>query len=250
MAKPLPPLPAIKALRDRVQAGETIPPAELQWVAATIDHTLLKPEATEAQITQLCEEAKVNGFATVCVYPQWLGLCTDLLQGTRVKPIAVIGFPTGLEPTSEKTKQTEAAVAAGALEIDMVINTKKLKARELHEVLFDIHAVCAVAQGRPVKVILETALLTFEEKVLACAQVKAGGAAFVKTSTGFSTGGATVADVELLRKAVGPNFGVKASGGIRTTLDALNMLAAGANRIGASASVAIVGGKAAGESGY
>ncbi|MGZ3695147.1 MAG: deoxyribose-phosphate aldolase [Bdellovibrionota bacterium] len=228
-----------------MEQGKNPEPSNLLWLAPLIDHTLLKPDSSEDQVRALCAEAKQYGFATVCVYAKFLPLCTELLAGTKVKSITVVGFPTGLNPTGDKTKETEAAIAGGAQEIDMVINTRDLQARKLHEVLSDIHAVVAVAQGRPVKVILETSLLSREEKILGCAQAKAGGAAFVKTSTGFSTGGATVEDVALLRKAVGPDMGVKASGGVRTIQDALLMVQAGANRIGTSAGVSILGGNAA-----
>lgn len=231
----------IQALQRRLNSGASIPRAELQWLAAIIDHTLLKPESGEAEIRQLCREAREFGFATVCVYPKFIPLCRELLAGSNVKAIAVIGFPTGLEATTEKMKQTEAAVANGAQEIDMVLNIEKLQARRLRAVYLDIRKVVTAAKC-PVKVILETYLLSDEEKDLACALAAAAGASFVKTSTGFSTGGATAHDVARLRRAVGKKLGVKASGGIRTLSACLEMVLAGADRIGASAGVAIVGG--------
>lgn len=227
----------------RAEKGAPIPKSELKWLAAIIDHTLLKPEATDAQVRTLCEEAKQNGFATVCVYPKFLPLCRELLSGSEVKAIAVVGFPTGLATTKEKVKETENAVNSGAQEIDMVIHTEKLRDRKLRYVYKDIRKVVLAAGKVPVKVILETCLLGRDEKVLACALAKAAGAAFVKTSTGFSTGGATEEDIALMRGAVGLKTGVKASGGIRTLPDALKMVLAGADRIGASAGVSIVSGK-------
>ena len=234
----------IKALLARAEKNPAaISRAELTWLAALIDHTLLKPEATEAQVRQLCAEAREFGFATVCVYPKFIPLCRQLLQGSSVKAIAVVGFPTGLEDSASKAAETSATVDAGAEEIDMVLNGEKLKARKLRSVYRDIRRVVLAAEKLPVKVILETCQLTDEEKLMACALAKAAGAAFVKTSTGFAAAGATEADVALMRLAVGRHTGVKASGGIRTLPDALKMVIAGANRIGASASVAIVGGK-------
>lgn len=246
----IPPKNQLELFLQFAEKGHTLPPADIRWLAPMIDHTLLKPEATEAQIRALCAEAHEHGFATVCVYPKWLPLCRQLLKGSATKPIAVVGFPTGLNPTSQKVKETKAAVKAGAAEIDMVINVEWLQARKLRRVAQDIRQVVLAAQGKPVKVILETCLLTKEEIAMASALSLATGAAFVKTSTGFSTGGAKAADVELMRECVGLRCGVKASGGIRTTADALRMVLAGANRIGASASVAIVGGSASTSPGY
>ncbi|MCK6523820.1 deoxyribose-phosphate aldolase [Myxococcota bacterium] len=200
-----------------------------------MDHTLLKPDATRADVVKLCDEARQHNFASVCLNTTWIPLAVSLLQGSRVMPICVVGFPLG--------------AAIGALEIDMVVNIGALKGGDHDLVLRDIAAVVRAAQGRPVKVILETHLLTREEKIAACALSKAAGAAFVKTSTGFGGGGATVEDIKLMRAVVGPDMGVKASGGVRTQADAQAMIQAGATRIGASASVAIVSGKV-GSGGY
>jgi deoxyribose-phosphate aldolase len=238
----------IVALLKKAEGNIAIPPVELNWLARLIDHTLLKPGTTEAQIGSLCAEAKQFGFATVCVYPKFVSLCRTLLKGSPVKAIAVVGFPTGLETTKEKVAETKQAVAAGAEEIDMVINIEKLQARKLRSVYRDIRQVVLAARPSPVKVILETCLLADEEKIMGCALAKAAGAAFVKTSTGFSSSGATANDVALLRAAVGPKTGVKASGGIRTLPDALKMVLAGANRIGASAGASIVSGKSSQDS--
>ncbi len=214
----------------------------MKSLAPFIDHTLLNLNATEEQFRKLCEEAREFHFATVCVYPKYIPLCKKLLEGSGVKPIAVVGFPTGMEATEEKVKQTRDAVADGALEIDMVINLEKLKARKLRSVFRDIREVVLAARPHPVKVILETCLLDHDEKVIACSLSAAAGAAFVKTSTGFSKGGATVEDITLMRRTVGPKMGVKASGGVRTREAALAMIEAGATRIGTSSGVAIVSG--------
>lgn len=246
----LPPASQIQSLLRKTKAGTPLGAEELQWLAPLIDHTLLKPEATEAQVRQLCAEALQFGFATVCVYPKFLPLCGELLTSSATLSIAVVGFPTGLESTEEKVSQTKDAVAKGAKEIDMVIHTDLLKARFLRPVYGDIRKVVQAAGQVPVKVILETCLLSDEEKILACALAKAAGAAFVKTSTGFAASGATVADIALMRAAVGSDMGVKASGGIRSTENALEMILAGADRLGASASVAIVGGKNETVAGY
>ena len=208
-------------------------------LASYIDHTLLKADATEAQITRLCEEAREHRFASVCVNPRWVALCAQLLAGSGVRVCTVIGFPLGASSSAIKAAETRQAVADGADELDMVISVGDLKAGNYEFVRTDIRGVVKAAEGRTVKVIIEACLLTDEEKSLACKLAMAAGADFVKTSTGFSTGGATVADVKLMRAAVGPNFGVKAAGGIRTRQDALAMIEAGANRIGASAGIAI-----------
>jgi deoxyribose-phosphate aldolase len=216
-------------------------------IASRIDHTLLKPDATRAELVKLCEEARAHGFASVCVNTTWIPLCVELLKGSKVMAICVVGFPLGAATSGAKAAETREAVANGASEIDMVINIGLLKSGEHEAVLRDIKAVVDAAQGRPVKVILETHLLSREEKIAACALSKAAGAAFVKTSTGFSGGGATAEDIALMRAVVGPDMGVKASGGVRTAADANKMIAAGADRLGASASVAIVtGGKGTG----
>jgi deoxyribose-phosphate aldolase len=212
-------------------------------LAPYIDHTLLKPGATREELVKLCEEARTYGFATVCVASQNVALCARLLEGTRSRPIAVVGFPSGTETTQAKVAEAREAVAAGAAEIDMVIHVGRLKAKDYAYVQRDIRAVVEAATPRAVKVILETGALDHDEKVIGCALAKAAGAAFVKTSTGFGPGGATAEDVALMRQVVGEDFGVKASGGVRTAGDARKMLEAGANRLGASASVAIVDGR-------
>jgi deoxyribose-phosphate aldolase len=210
--------------------------------AALIDHTLLKPDATRDDVIRACEEARAHGFATVCVTVSNVALAARLLAGCPTRPIAVVGFPAGDATTAAKVSETREAIHAGAEEIDMVLNIGALQARDYGLVLDDIELVVEAARPRPVKVILETGALSREQKIIGCALAKAGGAAFVKTSTGFGPGGATAEDVALLRQVVGGDMGVKASGGIRTTADAKRMVEAGANRIGASASVAIVTG--------
>ncbi len=214
-----------------------------EGMAGKIDHTLLKPDATPDEVKRLCEEAAKYHFATVCVNSSQVGLAARYLEGTGVKPIAVVGFPLGAAATATKAFEAREAVREGAREIDMVINIGALKARDYTLVLNDIRQVVDASKPYGVKVILETSNLTHVEKIVGCALAKAAGAAFVKTSTGFGTGGATTEDIALMREVVGADMGVKASGGIRTTEDAEKMIAAGANRIGASASVAIVLGK-------
>jgi deoxyribose-phosphate aldolase len=211
-------------------------------IAKYIDHTLLKTDATEAQHAILCEEAANYHFATVCVRPEWVKYCRKKLSTTPVKTITVISFPHGTDPTEKKVADTKKAIKDGAQEIDMVIDVPALKARKLRAIYKDIRKVVQAAGKTPVKVIIETCLLTTEEKIIASALAKAAQAAFVKTSTGFSTGGATAEDIALMRATVGPKMGVKASGGIRTFSDAKKMIDAGATRIGASASVEIVKG--------
>ncbi len=213
-------------------------------VAAMIDHTLLKPDATKDQVVKLCEEAKQYEFASVCVNPANVGLAASLLKGTPVKVCTVIGFPLGATTPTAKAVETCDAIANGATEVDMVINVGALKSGDYDLVKRDIEAVVEAARGKAlVKVILETALLTDEEKVKACLLARMAGADFVKTSTGFGPGGATVEDIRLMRKVVGADMGVKASGGIRNLESARKMIEAGASRIGASASVAIVKGQ-------
>jgi len=216
-------------------------------LAQMIDHTLLKPDATPDQISQLCFEARRYHFASVCVNPTWVMLCAQLLQGSPVKVCTVIGFPLGATESKVKAFEAGNAIDQGASEIDMVINIGALKARELELVAQDIRGVVEVshARGAIVKVILETTLLSDEEKTIACMLSKEAGADFVKTSTGFAGGGATVHDVELMRRVVGPEIGVKASGGVRTYEDAESMIKAGATRIGASAGVKIMQGPSA-----
>ena len=211
-------------------------------VAHLIDHTLLKPEATEDQIAQLCYEAKKFNFVAVCVNPNWVALCKQLLRASNVKIATVVGFPLGAHATETKVFETAQAIKDGADEIDMVINIGALKSGDDVVVERDIRAVVEVAHalGASVKVIIEAALLTDDEKVRACILSKAAGADFVKTSTGFGPGGATVKDVALMRKTVGPQLGVKAAGGIRDLKQVDEMVQAGATRIGASAGVAIM----------
>jgi deoxyribose-phosphate aldolase len=216
-----------------------------------IDHTLLKPQATKEQIIKVCEEAKKYGFASVCVNPYYTSLVRKELEGTDVKTCVVVGFPLGATTKEVKAFETKQAVENGAQEVDMVINIGALKDKEYDVVKEDIKAVVEAAKGKAlVKVIIETCLLTDEEKVKACEIAKEAGADFVKTSTGFSTGGATVEDIELMRKTVGIDMGVKASGGVRTREFAEAVIEAGANRIGASSSIAIVEGTKASDGGY
>lgn len=212
-------------------------------IAKLIDHTLLKAEATEEAIVTLCQEAKHFQFMSVCVNASYVPLCAKLLKGSGVKVCTVVGFPLGATTAETKAFETAQAVLNGADEIDMVINVAKTKARDASYVRKEIEGVVQAAQGRIVKVILETCLLTDEEKVWACEQVVAAKAHFVKTSTGFSTGGATVADIALMRRTVGPHFGVKASGGVRTPDDVTAMVAAGATRIGTSSGPKLVQGQ-------
>ena len=211
-------------------------------VAALIDHTLLRPEATASEIRKVCAEARQYGFAAVCVNPYWAPLAAAEIAGSQVKACTVIGFPLGAHATAIKVAETVEAVRAGAREIDMVLNVGELCGGNQEGVLRDIRAVVEAAHrgGAIVKAILETALLTDEQKIAACGLAKEAGAEFVKTSTGFGPAGATAEDVALMRRAVGPSMGVKASGGIRTFLDLQKMLAAGATRIGSSSSVRII----------
>ncbi len=221
-------------------AGGDLAPASL---AKYIDHTLLKASATENDIRRICDEAKKYHFASVCVNPSYIKLVADLLSGSGVTPCCVIAFPLGSTPPESKAHETTDAVNNGAREVDMVINVGAVKSGDWMLVKRDIEAVVGAARGRArVKVIIEACLLTDEEKVKACTVAKLAGADFVKTSTGFSTGGATVDDVRLMRETVGPDMGVKASGGIRSYQDCVDMIKAGANRIGASAGVEIVSG--------
>ena len=210
-------------------------------IASYIDHTLLKQDATGQQIDQLCAEAAKYHFVSVCVNPYYVARCVKNLKGTDVKVCTVVGFPLGATTTESKAFETLQAIATGATEIDMVINVCALKSGHIKGVEQDIQALVAACEGKAIlKVIIETCLLTDEEKVLACQIAKRCGADFVKTSTGFSTGGATVADIALMRETVGPEMGVKASGGVRDYATAKAMIEAGATRIGASAGIAIV----------
>ena len=207
-----------------------------------IDHTILKPETTQEQVEKILSEAKEYDFASVCVNPTWVSLAAESLKDSDVKVCTVIGFPLGANTSTVKAFETEDAIANGADEIDMVINVGALKAGNDALVLDDIKAVVDASGDKLVKVIIEACLLTDDEKVRACQLSKEAGADYVKTSTGFSTGGATVADVALMRKTVGPDMGVKASGGARSYEDAIAFIEAGASRIGASSGVAIMNG--------
>ncbi|MGG4393110.1 deoxyribose-phosphate aldolase [Paenibacillus thiaminolyticus] len=212
-------------------------------IAQMIDHTLLRADAVKDEITKLTEEAIRYQFASVCVNPAWVAHCAEQLAGTPVKVCTVIGFPLGASTTAVKAYETADAIANGADEIDMVINVGQLKAGNDDEVERDIAAVVTAAAGKAlVKVIIETCLLTEEEKVRACELAVKAGADFVKTSTGFSTGGATREDVALMRRTVGERAGVKASGGVRSLEDVNTMIEAGATRIGASSGVSIMNG--------
>jgi deoxyribose-phosphate aldolase len=212
-------------------------------IASLIDHTILKPEATADDVRRICAEARQHGFASVCVNPYWVSLVARELAGSAVKACSVAGFPLGASATAIKAAEAEQAIRDGAQEVDMVLNVGELRAGNDDAVRRDIESVAQVCHngGAILKVILETALLNDDQKRRACALAKSAGADFVKTSTGFGPGGATVEDIALMRAAVGPDIGVKASGGIRTIEDLRAMVAAGANRIGASASVQIVG---------
>jgi deoxyribose-phosphate aldolase len=211
-------------------------------IAKLIDHTLLKADATQDQIAQLCYEARKYGFAAVCVNPTHVKLCKQLLQGSQVHVCTVVGFPLGATPPEVKAYEAQQAIEDGATEVDMVINIGALKSKDYALVERDVAMVTRAchAGGAILKVIIEAALLTDEEKVIACQLAKAAGAEYVKTSTGFGPGGATAQDVALMRRAVGPGLGVKAAGGIKNLADAKQMVAAGATRIGASAGVKIV----------
>jgi deoxyribose-phosphate aldolase len=236
----------VKALGNTAAAQASSMPATgaiNRELAAMIDHTLLKPEATAAEVEKLCKEAREYGFCSVCVNTSWVSRCRDLLRGSPVKVCCVVGFPLGAMDSRTKAYETREAIANGADEIDMVINIGALKSRDLDLVEKDIRAVVQAARNKVTKVILETGLLTDEEKIIACQLSKKANATFVKTSTGFVKGSiATEADIALMRKTVGPRMGVKASGGVRSLADAQKMIAAGATRIGASSGVAIVTG--------
>ncbi|MCM3203272.1 deoxyribose-phosphate aldolase [Paenibacillus illinoisensis] len=208
-----------------------------------IDHTLLRADATQSEINQLTEEAKQYQFASVCVNPGWVSYAAEQLQGSGVDICTVIGFPLGASTSETKAFETTDAIAKGATEVDMVINISALKDGKDDYVEQDIRAVVEAAAGKAlVKVIIETCLLTDEEKVRACQAAVRAGADFVKTSTGFSTGGATPEDIALMRRTVGPDMGVKASGGVRSFEDMQKMIEAGATRIGASSGVKIMQG--------
>jgi deoxyribose-phosphate aldolase len=231
----------IAAGADRISASERLSKID-PAIASMIDHTILKPDATRADVVKICREARQYNFASVCVNPYWVPLVKAELSGSPVKVCTVVGFPLGATSTEAKVAETAAALRAGAQEIDMVINVGALRSGDTDAVKADIQQVVKVshAAGAIVKVILETALLDDNQKAVACTLCKLAGADFVKTSTGFAASGATAHDVALMRQVVGPEMGVKASGGIRTLSDFRAMAAAGASRIGASASVKIV----------
>jgi len=235
----------VGAMRVGALPGVGEVPADL---AKLIDHTLLKAEATRDEVVKLCEEARKYKFASVCVNTTWVPLCKAMLAGSGVMVCTVVGFPLGAMSPTAKAYEAREAVRQGAKEIDMVINIGALKSKDYETVFEDICRVVKASAPAAVKVILETSALNNEEKIIGCTLSKLAGAAFVKTSTGFGKGGATVEDIQLMRSIVGGELGVKASGGVRTVEDAIKMAQAGANRIGASASVAIVTGKADGKS--
>ena len=215
-------------------------PGSKAGMTGFIDHTILKPEAKSADIEKLCAEARQYGFYSVCINPGWVPLAAKSLKGSRVKVCTVCGFPLGANATGIKSHEARLAVEQGAAEIDMVVNIGALKSGDHKTVHQDIAAVVEASTGALVKVIIETCLLTEEEKILACLIAKSAGAHYVKTSTGFSTGGATVKDIELMRLTVGPQLGVKGSGGVRSLEEANQMILAGASRIGSSSGVKII----------
>jgi deoxyribose-phosphate aldolase len=233
--------PIVSAGADRIASTLGITPSD-GHLAHLIDHTLLKPDASQDEIAQLCFEARKYKFASVCVNPTNVKLCAQLLKDSGVDICTVVGFPLGATPTDVKVFEAQQAIREGATEVDMVINVGAVKSRDYELVERDIASVARAchAGNAILKVIIEAALLTDEEKVVACQLAKVAGADFVKTSTGFGPGGATPEDVALMRKVVGPSIGVKAAGGIRTYQDAQRMIAAGASRLGASASVRIL----------
>jgi deoxyribose-phosphate aldolase len=233
--------PVLRAGADRIAATLGVAPTDGS-LSHMIDHTLLRPDATQDQIAQLCYEARKYGFASVCVNPSYVKLCADLLKDGDVLVCTVVGFPLGATSPEAKAFEAQKAVRDGATELDMVINVGALKSRDWELVEGDIAGIARVchAGGAILKVIIEAALLTDDEKVAACQLAKVAGADFVKTSTGFGPGGATAEDVALMRYVVGSEMGVKAAGGIKTRADAERMIRAGADRIGASASVKII----------
>jgi deoxyribose-phosphate aldolase len=237
----------VQAGAERIAAGLGATPAKAE-IASMIDHTLLKPDATPDQIAQLCYEARKYGFAAVCVNPTHVQLAAQLLKGSSVAVCTVVGFPLGATPPEVKAYEAQLALDQGATEIDMVINIGALKSKDYALVARDVRAVVRVCRAHTpsvlVKAIIEAVLLAEEEKIAACLLAKESGADYVKTSTGFAAGGATVADVALMRRVVGSKMGVKAAGGVRTAADAQALVAAGATRIGASAGVKIIQGEA------
>jgi len=234
---------SLRAIKDAGAVSAAPAPGPVRAdLAKLIDHTLLKPDATRDEIGVLCEEARRYRFASVCVNTTWVPLCKALLAGSDVTVCAVVGFPLGAMSPPAKAYEAREAVQQGAGEIDMVLNIGALRSRDDQTVFEDIVGVVTAAAPAAVKVILETSALDTAQKIIGCTLAKLAGAAFVKTSTGFGKAGATVEDVALMRRVVGPALGVKASGGIRTAEDVVKMVHAGATRIGASASVAIVTG--------
>lgn len=232
----------IKRVTEEVlkNMGAAPGPEAQAGVLKMIDHTLLKPDAAREQIKKVCDEAKQYGFASVCVNPSYIGYVSEELKGSAVAPCCVVGFPLGATMPDVKAYETDAAISAGAKEIDMVINIGAAKSGEWDTVRKDIEAVVRASRGRAlVKVIIEACLLTDEEKVKACRAAVEAGADFVKTSTGFSKHGATIEDVKLMRNTVGPRIGVKAAGGVKDVKSAGDMIAAGASRLGTSSGVAI-----------
>ncbi|CAM3161042.1 Deoxyribose-phosphate aldolase 1 [Arthrobacter ulcerisalmonis] len=227
------------------EATTAASPATAGGIATYIDHTLLKPEASEAEVLRVCAEAAEYGFKSVCVNAVWVKTVKNALQGSGVLTCSVVGFPLGATPTDVKTFEARGAVLDGADEVDMVINIAAARADDKGALVEDIAAVAEAvhASGAILKVIIETSLLSDSQKILACEAAVAAGADFVKTSTGFNGGGATAEDVALMRRTVGPSLGVKASGGVRSLADAQAMIAAGATRIGASSGIAIVKGE-------
>ena len=232
----------VDAGAERISLGLAPKEQVAQDIARLIDHTLLRANATEGEIRQLCEEARQYHFASVCINPHWVPLCAELLRGTDVKVCTVIGFPLGATTTGTKVYETIEACRNGATEVDMVLNIGALKSGNLDAAEEDIRAVAEAAHGNGalLKVIIETSLLTDEEKVEASTIARLAGADFVKTSTGFSTGGATLNDVALMRQVVDSGLGVKASGGVKSFKEVVEMVEAGATRIGASAGIKIV----------
>lgn len=229
---------------NMANTGEMTDKKSPSSLAKYIDHTLLKPEASQEQVRKVCDEAKKYNFASVCVNPNHIKFVAEQLNGSGVAPCVVIGFPLGATTPEVKAQEAQEVISLGAKEVDMVINVGAVKSNDWPLVKRDIEAVVASARGRAlVKVIIETCLLTDEEKVKVCAISKEAGADFVKTSTGFSTGGATTDDVSLMRRTVGPNMGVKASGGVRDYESAVKMIQAGATRLGTSSGVKIVSGE-------
>jgi len=237
-------------LEELIQRRVTLGVEEKKWLASYIDHTLLKNDAKEDAIIKLCQEAKENCFFAVCVREKFVNLCAQELKGSFVQVACVVGFPTGLEPTEEKVRETKSAIALGASEIDMVVQLQWLRERKLKLLGEDIKAVVAAAQGKIVKVILETSEITKEEILLASGIALAAGATFLKTSTGFAKGGATQESVKLLKEIVGEYGLVKASGGVRDLPTALRMIQSGASRIGTSSGVAILRGETSQKSTY